>query len=389
MRAGAEMNSSTSDVDVARGTPLLSDQQVIERIFEHMDNGTTDLGDTVLRAPVEQYFSQERFDAEIRMLRRLPVPYCPSAALPEAGSFVARSAAGTPLVIARGNDGTVRAFINSCRHRGMQVANGTGCAKAFTCPYHAWTYNLEGVLKGIPGRSGFGDLDPAEHGLAEVYAAEKGGIVYVAQEAPIDRAFLDGCIDFFASEQEIFQQFELVDEANWKLLSETFQEGYHIKSLHRDSFYPYGLDNTNIVETFGANSRIIFPFRRIEKLRDVDSAKRTLHGVATPVYHLFPNVHIAVLSSHTSMVVLEPVSPTHTQWHVYRLRNLGADGAQIALEEAQRDASFVSNFGQDEDREAARAIQESVASGANSHFTFGHFEKAIVNFHEHLSRHLD
>ena len=61
---------------------------------------------------------------------------------------------------------------------------------------------------------------------------------------------------------------------------------------------------------------------------------------------------------------------------------------KITLDEAQRDAIFVNESGQDEDREAARAIQESVGSNANSHFTFGHFEKAIVNFHQHLAKHL-
>jgi phenylpropionate dioxygenase-like ring-hydroxylating dioxygenase large terminal subunit len=383
------MTSTSSSVDVASEPALLNDQQAIEKIFEHIDNNTTDLGDTIWRAPVEQYHSQERFDAEIAMLRRLPVPFCPSVALPDVGSFIARTAAGTPLLVVRGADGAVRAFINACRHRGMQVADGSGCSKAFTCPYHAWTYNLEGALKGIPGRSGFADLDPGEHGLAQVHAVEKGGLIYVAQDAPIDDAFLANALDLFTPDQEIFGQGDLVDEANWKLLSETFQEGYHIKSLHRDSFFPYGLDNTTLVETFGANSRVIFPFRRIEKLRDVEPAKRELAGVATSVYHLFPNVHIAVLSKHASMVVLEPISPTRTQWFVYRLLNPPTGDTPITIEEAQRDADFVNDFGQDEDRAAARAIQETVTTGANSHFTFGHFEQAIVNFHQHLSLHLD
>lgn len=368
---------------------LLDDERAIERIFAHIDNKTTDLGDTVWHAPVEHYHSADRFESELAMLRRLPVPFCPSAALPESGSHIARTAAGTPLLVVRGADGVVRAFINACRHRGMQVAEGSGCAKAFTCPYHAWTYNLEGALKGLPGKSGFPGLETDEHGLAEVHAAETGGMVYVSQDAPIDNAFLEGSLDYFAPGQEIFDESEFVDEANWKLLSETFQEGYHIKSLHRDSFYPYGLDNTTLVETFGANSRVIFPFRRIEKIREVAPGQRTLAGVATSVYHLFPNVHIAVLSKHTSMVVLEPVSPTHTRWFVYRLLNENADGQPISVDEARRDAEFVNDFGQDEDRAAARAIQASVTSGANSHFTFGYFEKAIVNFHEHLALHLD
>jgi len=383
------MSTTSSDAQVTPGTTLLNDQQAIERIFGHIDNKTTDLGDEIWRAPVEQYYSQERFDAEISLLRRLPVPYCPSAALPDSGSFIARTAAGTPLLVARGADGTVRAFINACRHRGMQVAEGTGCSKAFTCPYHAWTYDLEGALKGIPGRSGFADLDADEHGLAEVNAAEKGGIVYVAQDGPIDGAFLDDCLDLFTPEQEMFEQNELVDEANWKLLNETLQEGYHIKSLHRDSFYPYGYDNMTVVETFGANSRVIFPFRRIEKLRDVAPDQRQLAGVATSVYNLFPNASVAVLSKHTNLVVLEPISPTRTRWVIYQMLNRQTGESPITLEEAQRDSRFVNDFGQDEDREAARAIQESVTTRANTHFTFGHYEKAIVNFHHHLALHLD
>ncbi len=383
------MNSSVSAVDAVQGSQLLDDQQAIERIFEHIDNRTTDLGDTIWREPVEHYYSQERFDAEIALLRRLPVPFCPSAALPDIGSFIARTAAGTPLLVVRGNDGKVRAFINACRHRGMQVATGDGCARAFSCPYHAWTYNLEGELKGIPGRVGFADLDPGQHGLVEVGAGEKGGVVYVSQEGEVDETTLTNSLDYFTPEQELFEQQELNDEANWKLINETAQEGYHIKSLHKDSFYPYGLDNTTLVETYGANSRIIFPFRRIEKLRDLEAGERRLAGVATAVYHLFPNVSVAVLSKHTNFTVLEPVSPTQTKWVIYRLFNRQTGDSPITLEEAQRDARFVNDFGQDEDREAARAIQESITSRGNTHLTFGYFEKAIVNFHQHLSIHLD
>ena len=382
------MTPPSSAAATTQAAPLLNDQQAIERIFSHIDNNTTDLGDTVWREPVESYHSHERFEAEIALLRRLPIPFCPSAALPEAGSFIARTAAGTPLLVARSADGVVRAFINACRHRGMQLASGSGCSKAFTCPYHAWTYNLEGALKGIPGRSGFADLDPDRHGLVEVDAAERGGIVYVAQDRPIEQSFLDGCLDYFTPEQELFEQSEMVDEANWKLITETAQEGYHIKSLHRDSFYPYGLDNTTLVETFGANSRIIFPFRRIEKLRDVEPDQRRLAGVATSVYHLFPNVHVSVLSKHTNLVILEPLSPTRTRWITFRLVNQHPPESPISVEEAERDARFVNDFGLEEDREAARAIQETVTTRANTHVTFGYFEQAIVNFHQHLALHL-
>ena len=143
-----------------------------------------------------------------------------------------------------------------------------------------------------------------------------------------------------------------------------------------------------MVETFGANSRVIFPFRRIEKLRDIPSSQRRIDGTVTSVYHLFPNASVAVLSKHTSLAILEPLSPSSSQWVVYRMINRQTEDHTISLEDAQRDAVFVNETGQDEDREAACAIQETVKTGANDHLTFGYFEKAIVNFHQHLSEYL-
>lgn len=348
---------STPDDSTARpAAPFLREADAIERIFEHIDNGTTDVGDTIWREPVEHYFSQERFEAEIALLRRLPVPYCPSAALTEPGNFVARTAAGTPLLVVRGKDGAVRAFINACRHRGMQVATGMGNANSFSCPYHAWTYNLAGELRAIPGKEGFDNLDPLEYGLAEVSAAERGGIVYVQQEGIIAGSEGDQFLDYLSPTQALFETDELEDEANWKILNETLQEGYHIKSLHRETFFPYGLDNTNLVEIYGANSRIIFPFRRIESIREVPAEQRRFAGVATVVYHLFPNASVLMLSKHTNLVILEPLSPTRTKWVIYRMFNEPIGDESITLEEAQRDVRFVNDFGQDEDRDRKSVV---------------------------------
>ncbi|MDA9356384.1 aromatic ring-hydroxylating dioxygenase subunit alpha [Gammaproteobacteria bacterium] len=369
---------------------LLNDDQAIDRIFTHIDNGTTDLGDTIWKEPVENYYSLERFNAEIALLRKLPIPYCPSAALPQNGSYIARNSSKTPLLVVRGEDGEVRAFINACRHRGMQVANGSGCKKkAFVCPYHAWTYSLEGKLKRIPGEDGFPDLNKDDHGLVEVSAIEKGGIVYVQQDGQIDINSLEKCLDYFTDDQEMFQQGEVTDKANWKLLTETLLEGYHIKSLHRDTFYPYGLDNINLVETFGPNSRVIFPFKRIEKLRDLQPNERKIKGTVTAVYHLFPNASVSLLSKHSNLTIMEPIAPNQVKLVTYLMTNPETKGSTANLEDARRDALFVNESGQDEDREAARAIQETVTAPANTHLTFGYFEKAIVNFHSHLSKHLD
>ena len=362
--------------------------EIIDRIFEHIDNGTTDLGTAQWHEPVEHYTSQSRYEQEIALLRQRPVVFCPSAAIPEAGSYISRTAAGTPLLVVRDNDLQVRAFINACRHRGMKVASGEGCTRTFSCPYHGWTYNLDGSLRGVPGEAAFPDLDKETSGLKEVFAVEKGGLIYVQQEGEPRLGTLDTALDFFEPSQSFFYKSDTVDEANWKLLTETLLEGYHIKSLHRESFYPFGLDNINVVESYGQNSRVIYPFKRIEKLRSVARDERKIEGSATLVYHLFPNVSVSVLSKHTSVTVIEPLSPTRTQMFSYAIKHADQNGVEISDEDAMRDVDFVNQSGQEEDRAAARDIQETVTTSANSHLTFGYYEKAIVSFHQQLQNEL-
>jgi phenylpropionate dioxygenase-like ring-hydroxylating dioxygenase large terminal subunit len=363
---------------------LLNDDQLIERILDHIDNKTTDMGTEVRREPTASYLGQDRFDAEVALIRRSPVPFCPTAMLSDKGSYVARTSAGTPILVVRGMDDEIRAFINGCRHRGMPVASGTGCARAFVCPYHAWSYALDGSLKNIAGSHGFPDVDTAEHGLIQISAQEKGGLIYINQETEITESDLAGLPTFFSPNQECFEQESVVDNTNWKLIAETTMEGYHIKGLHKNSFYPYGLDNTNVVETFGPNSRVVFPFKRINDLRQIEPSKRNLDGLITTVHNLFPNTVVSILSKHSTLTIFEPIAPNRTEILIYRVTNQLSDGSTASVEDAKYDADFVKGAGFDEDREAAVKIQETINAGRNTHLTFGLFEKAIVHFHQSL-----
>jgi len=367
--------------------PLLSDQEVIQQVFRHIDEKTTELAEEMWREPVENYRSQERFDQEIRLLKRLPIPFCPSAAIPETGSFLARSAAGTPLVVTRDEQGEVRAYRNACRHRGMQVAQGRGQTRVFVCPYHAWAYGLDGGLRHIPHEYGFDDLNKCEHSLVPVSAFERHGLIFVTQEESDNLGALDALDEMprlISDEQKIFSSDETLSPVNWKLNVEASLEGYHIKPTHRETFYPYGFDNLNVVETLGQNSRVTYPFRRIEKLRNIPEQERNVSGMVTFVYQLFPNVTIAVLSSHTSMTISEPISPTETRFHVFKL-DAGNAAGELS-EKAKKDADFVTDTGGKEDAAVVAGIQESIGSGANSHFTYGKFEKAIIHLHKNLHK---
>jgi phenylpropionate dioxygenase-like ring-hydroxylating dioxygenase large terminal subunit len=362
---------------------FMDDRAVAERVLRHIDHGSTDRGDEVWHEPVANYRSLERLERELRVLRRSAVPFCPAAALPEPGSYVAREAAGIPLVAVRGRDGRVRAFRNACRHRGAQVASGAGCGQAFVCPYHGWTYALDGALRHVPHEHGFPGLDRAAHGLVPVQAEERLGLVFVTQEGGGESAAaLDDLPPLIAPAQELLGSHQSEVDVNWKVFLEGFIEGYHIKATHPESFYPYGFDNLNVIEHVGPHSRVTYPFRRIEKLRHVPPTDRRLEGLVTYVYHLFPNALVTVLSRHTNLVVLEPLGVDRTRSVTYRLTNPG--GGAEARKLAERDSTFVSDSGLAEDLAVVKAIQASIASGANEHFTFGHFEPAIVHFHRAL-----
>jgi phenylpropionate dioxygenase-like ring-hydroxylating dioxygenase large terminal subunit len=370
-------------------TGLADDATVVQRVFDHIDGRTTDVGEDTWREPVGHYTSTARFAAERDLvLRRSPTAFCPSAALPEAGSYVARAAAGTPLVAVRGSDGRARVFRNACRHRGTQLVDGRGCERALVCPYHAWTYELDGRLRHVPDEHGFPGLDKRTRGLVPVETVEGGGLVFVTQDAP---ATADAGLDVLPALISPAHRLIAADErdvpANWKIALEGFLEGYHIRATHPDTFFPLQYDNLNVVELFGRNARIAFPYRAIEKLRGRPPAERTAEGTLTYVYYLFPNVLVATFPGRVFMVALEPIAIDCTRFVTYVLSDRSPDAtaeqAAIARGRALVDA------GSAQDRAVVCAVQRGLASGANECFEFGRFEEAIGHFHRTLQAALD
>jgi phenylpropionate dioxygenase-like ring-hydroxylating dioxygenase large terminal subunit len=295
--------------------PLLRDDaSVVQRLLDHIDGGTTDLGDDTWREPVEHYRSPARFDAERAAMRALPLSFCPSAALPQAGSWVARDAAGTPLLAVRGDDGVVRVFRNACRHRGTELVRGSGCQRAFACPYHGWTYALDGALRHVPHEHGFPGLDKEKRGLVPVASRESQGLVFVTQDARGgDDTSLGALPPLVPDAYRLAGSEDVEIPANWKVLVEGFLEGYHIKATHKGTFYPIQYDNVNVVERFGRNNRVAFPYQSIEKQRDVPEAERSADGTLTYLYHLFPNAVVATFPGRRIFAVLEPVAIDRTR----------------------------------------------------------------------------
>jgi phenylpropionate dioxygenase-like ring-hydroxylating dioxygenase large terminal subunit len=333
---------------------------------------------------VANYLSPERLRAEREVLRRESRVLCPSAAVREAGQFLTVNADGRSIVVVRDEDGAIRGFLNVCRHRGNAVAEGAGCAKAFVCRYHGWTYQLDGALRHVPHEQGFPGLDRSRHGLTPVAIEERHGIVFLAGAGgPRARGDAAELPELISADQRLLSTEESVLAINWKIHLESFLEGLHIRTTHRDTFYPYGFDNLNVIEHVGPHSRVTFPFQRIRKLAEVPAEERRVEGRLTYVYQVFPSAIVAVLSRHTALIILEPVDVQSTRVTMHVLTSRAADG-EADPAAAERDVSFVKQTGGAEDLAVAHAIQRGLTSGANEAFTFGRYESAIVHFHRML-----
>ena len=146
-------------------------------------------------------------------------------------------------------------------------------------------------------------------------------------------------------------------------------------------------DNLNVVETFGPNNRVTFPYRAIHKLRAVPRAERSVDGKLTYVYHLFPNVMVATFPGRIIMVVLEPLAVDRTRFVTYVLSD--RDTRDVDAQSALKRGTDLVDRGGAEDRELICGIQRSLDSGANEFFEFGLFEGAIGHFHRVLHAAID
>ena len=148
---------------------------------------------------------------------------------------------GTPVVVIRGSDGRARLLLNVCRHRGAQVAEGEGCTRRLTCAYHAWTYDTEGSLVGIPGRDGFDDIDVTTHGLVELPSEERHGFIWGLRDPQgvldLDAHLgpLDAELAAWGFHYDVAALMELELTSNWKCALEAFLETYHFPYVHGTS----------------------------------------------------------------------------------------------------------------------------------------------------------
>jgi phenylpropionate dioxygenase-like ring-hydroxylating dioxygenase large terminal subunit len=369
---------------------------LLHRVLDHMAAGTTDRGE-MTRSPVTRYLSPQRNERERRMIRTLPVVVGAASSVAKPGEWLTHDLSGLPILVVRDQDGVLRAFVNACRHRGARLAEppvGGATRRTFSCRYHAWTYGLDGRLRGMPFPEEFEGLDRDAHSLVPLPVAEGIGLVWVVPTPGAPAFDLRSWLGPFGEDLRSYGYDGFVQyatrrfdaKADWKLLADANLEAYHVQYLHRDSIAPMFLDNRMLGDIAGEHLRAGFPKKSIETLRDVPESQWRLGAHVNFVYWFFPNTMLLLIDDHASLftiwprgvgdsaveaITLVPELPTTDKARRHWDRNVG-----IFFD------ALMEDFGQME------SMQSTFASGANTHLTFGRSEWWCEAFEEKVERHL-
>lgn len=362
----------------------------------HVKAGTLALAAEVARVPAAHYVDPGRFQQELgKIWRRLPLVLAFSAELPRPGDYKALTAAGTPVLIARGSDGALRAFVNMCSHRGAQlVPEGVGSARRFTCPYHAWTYDERGALVGILSRADFGEIDEACHGLTPLRLAERAGLVFVlldpASRLDID-AFLcgyDALLAEFGFESWHVAGRREVAGPNWKIAYDGYLDLYHLPILHKNTF---GSDfpNRALYHAFGPHQRVDSPNPLLLELEERPEPDWDVRHLLGGVWTVFPHVSIASFDAGGRGVLVSQLFPgpgplESTTVQTYLTEKAPSDEERAAIEKLFELLGYVVR---EEDYATGLRQQRALATGAKPFVLFGRNEGGGQRFHrwvEHL-----
>ena len=315
----------------------------------------------------------------------------------EPGSWFLTRNPGSPILVVRGLDGEIRAFYNTCQHRGAPlVAEAEGQSRGFVCPYHGWSYTLEGKLVAVRDKRDFVDLDFSCRSLIPVRCESIGNLIFINEDAEAEPL-----IDHIGPMAEEFEQYQfntlrLVDSrsyevgCNVKVLLDAFLEVYHIKSIHQKTVDRF-LDHRGMVITLWpkGHSRMITPnsrpdwkdpgtigMPRIDTVTDVPANNNVS-------YLIYPNFVMPPSDSGVPLLQFWPVTNTNCRVvSTWIGPDYNPDTANPLWDMRIKNWERILY----EDLQFAPQIQESLQSRGFRGMPLNYQERRIYHWHEELDR---
>jgi phenylpropionate dioxygenase-like ring-hydroxylating dioxygenase large terminal subunit len=317
--------------------------------------------------------------------------------LTEPGDYVSMRIAGEPIAVVRGADGELRGFSNVCRHRAARILDGAGnCGKAIRCPYHGWTYGLDGKLLAVPEKTGFPGFEREENGLWPVHVGVAAGFVFAnlaAGPEPLDEAlgpFSEWLAPYRPERLVSYDTGSSVLPINWKNSIDNFLEGYHVPVGHPGLLRMLDYKNY-LVETTGSNVSIArSPMRdkasndRRERL--YQRLMRPMPGLRAPeseqwnFVFAFPGTTVNLYPDQIDFWLNYPLDErrTLTIWNAFRPPETMGRRDRLV----RRLNSRINHLVQEEDNELTERVQEGLESSRYRAGVIGARENGIKHFHD-------
>lgn len=370
--------------------------EAFERLLRHVRDGSCDLADGVL-AVDPSVFSEPGVAKQEReqLFGRVPFIVAHSSELAGPGDFVRLQLPNNEALLVRDQDSTVRAFVNVCRHRGnLLEARQSGTCRAFSCPYHGWSYNPDGSLRTITYDQTFGTVDRSQMGLVSLPTCERHGLIWVIDDPDatldLDEWLGDGLSDALDAMQlgefTCFRVGGFDEHINWKVMQDAFLDGYHIRFVHPKSAGPHFHTNHHVYELLGRHVRFYAARRSIDRFLTEDWSAASMVDHVTMTHFVAPNVTLLRQPDHYQLLSFfpHPLDPARSRMEmrliVPPLERSGLD-ADAWNHRWDRNWEILMDVLRDEDFPLLRDAQRALQSRGAGPLVYGRNEMANQVFH--------
>jgi len=347
-----------------------------------------------MRNPAAAYADPARFEAERRVLfRRRPQMLGLSAECATPGSYITADLGGVPAMVVRQADGSLKGFVNACRHRGAPIVNGQGERPRFACPYHGWVYDLDGALIARPHAEAAFDDEPKETcPLHPVFVAEGHGLIFAQAEGgetlTADSALCgaqDEIKDYGLEDYVLIEARENTWNVNWKLVLDTFTESYHIRALHKNSIAATYSTDVSLCNAFGPHPQMIGLLKTVfDEIKKPSEDDWRFLPHTTTQYIFMPSGLITYQRDHIELWRVTPlgVGRTLVRTSLYAPEAPATDKTRAYW---KKNLDLLLKVTETEDFPLMEQIQANLASGAIPELIYGRNEPALIHLHASIN----
>ncbi len=378
---------------------MLKEQQIeiSNRLLHYKDTGTQAMADAPFTNPVSIYTDQAHFARERELFfKQMPLFMGLSSRLAKPGDYITNNFTGQPILIMRGENGELNAFLNVCRPRGTRMLEEE-CGKGkrrFSCPYHGWTYDTAGKLVNLLHEDRFGTVDKAALGLTPLPVQEKHGLIFVRPTpgAPVDIDKLLGGLGpelgaYGFEKYEMYRSVTMTYNFNWKIVQDTFLETYHLPVLHRTTVNPLIDWSVSTFDPYDYNLRFAIARKNFEQWRAQAPADRKVLDQLAIVYLLFPNVTFIWQGDHAEAWCAYPdannIDRTNIEFMLFAPEPPANDSVRRHWD---KNFDIAIATVEKEDFPMSEKLNAGFFSGAQKEVIYGRNEPALIHYHKSLRR---